>query len=163
IEQLTGDGEVTTSGRGFIGLHAAFDLKSSPRVEAYVKKKCADAGGFGSGLRKITVTEHGCTLVFDSKLALMPVFLDPIPISAQVAGDGGVVTAGFTTFAHDPPDARAAYDAALSARASGDLTAYHARLAEIERRYPKSLAAQRAAALRTPGPLLGAGVVATGS
>ena len=94
VDQLTGDMEVTTSGRGLLGTYIAADLKSPPRVEAYVRKKCKEAGSFkvGSGLRGIHVTEHGCAALFDSKLALLPVALDPIPVTADVQGTKLVVT-----------------------------------------------------------------------
>jgi hypothetical protein len=258
IDQLTGDVEVTTSGKGLIGIYSAFDLKDATRVEAYVKKKCKEAGSFkiGSGFRGITVTEHGCSAFFDTKLALLPIALEPIPMAAEVAGrklvvkvgegkapdpsertlapvvpesdaafalgdqealvaftkspwigpdigagatfsklfwfvgeesaaridryndyaahvsqayvaakvndDGVVLTGGFITFAHDPPEVRALYDAALAARAKGDVAAYHAQLADIEQRFPTSLAAQRSVELRKPEPYVGAGAVSLG-
>ncbi|HVY49851.1 MAG TPA: hypothetical protein VHB21_28345, partial [Minicystis sp.] len=259
VEQLTGDAEVTTSGRGLIGAYAAFDLRGPARVEAYVKKKCKEAGGYkvGSGLRAITVTEHGCAAVFDPKLALVPVSIDPIPVSAEVHGaklvvtiggaaapspaertiagvapdtdaafavadqeaivaftkspwigpevgagdtfrkmfwfvgkragarldgfndvaahvaqafvaarvaeDGVIVNAGFVTFQRDPPEAQRAYDAALAARARRADAEYASRLADVERRFPGTLVAQRAAEVRTAGPFLGAGVMSLGS
>jgi hypothetical protein len=88
IEQLTGDVEVTTSGRGLIGLYSGFELKDPARVEAYVKEKCAEANGWklGTGLRSISVTPHGCSAVFDSRFSILPVSLDPIPVSAEVHG-----------------------------------------------------------------------------
>ena len=258
VEQLTGDVEVATSGRGLFGAWAAFDLRAPARVEAYVKKKCKDAGSFkvGAGLRGITLTEHGCAAIFDSKVARLPVALEPIPVSAEVRGatlvvsvgggaagadalrtaavvapdtdasfavadqeavvaftkspwigpnigagdalqhmfwfitqrdgadidrlndvaahvaqeffamrvvDGGVVVdTGFVTFAHDPPEARAAYDAALASRARADVADYRARMAEIEGRFPGSLVAQRAAEVRTEQPFVGAGLVSIG-
>jgi len=258
VEQLTGDIEATTSGRGLIGVNVALDVRVPARVEAYVKNKCADAGSYalGTGLRGITVTDHGCAAVFDSKLALLPVALDPIPVSVEVHGakllvsigdarapssaerttaavatetdaafavadreaivaftkspwigpdlgagdafrrmfwmigertaaridrfndvaahiaqaftaarvdEGGVVLqAGFVTFDHDGPEVANAYGAALDARARGDVAAYRARLTDIERRFPASLAAQRAAELRKAGPYVGAGAVSLG-
>ena len=223
-----------------------------------MRKKCKEAGSFkvGSGLRGIHVTEHGCAAYFDSKLALLPVALDPIPVTADVRGtklvvtigeaqppsaaerttavvapetdaafalgdqealvaftkspwigpnigagatfrkmfwfvgeeaaaridrfndmmahvaqayvatrvaeDGVIVTGGFVTFDHDPPEVAAAYDFALAARAAGDVAVYNARLADIEARFPKSLAAQRAAEVRVSGPYVGAGAVSLG-
>jgi hypothetical protein len=258
VDQLTGDMEITTSGRGLLGAYISLDLKSPPRVEAYVRKKCKEMGSFkvGTGLRGIHVTEHGCAALFDSKLALLPVALDPIPVTADVQGtklvvtigegrspseaertlggvapetdaafalgdqealvaftkspwigpnigagatfrkmfwfvgeetearidhfndmmahvaqayvatrvaeDGVIVTGGFVTFDHDPPEVAAAYDYALQARAAGDVAVYNARLADIEQRFPKSLAAQRAAEVRKSVPYVGAGAVSIG-
>jgi hypothetical protein len=265
IEQLTGDVEVTTSGRGLMGLYTGFELKDPARVEAYVKEKCAEQHGskLGTGLTKITVTPHGCSAVFDSRFSVLPVSLDPIPLSAEVGGreleiaiggatapasrqrttaviapetdaalaaadrealvaftkspwigpnigagdtfrrmfwfidkrdaaridrfndeaahvaqafvavrvddDGLVANAGFITFERDPPEAQHAYDLALSARASRSLVDYMTQLADIEKRFPGSLAAQRAFEVRTAtdsasgqAPYVGAGVVALG-
>jgi hypothetical protein len=255
VEQLTGDLEMTTSGHGLFGAHATIGLKDEARVLGNIKEKCREASGFkvGSNLQKVTVTERGCSALFDPKLVLISVLNEPVPISFEVesgklvfsaggarapsaeerttagvvpesdaafaladtealvaftqspfvgpdvgAGEalkkvsplvtddaaegvdkfndvgahiaqafiagrveegGVVVTAGFVTFAGDPPEVRAAYDRALEARAAGDVVGYRGRLAEIERKYPRSLAGRRAAIVRTTGPFLGAGAL----
>ena len=79
--------------------------------------------------------------------------------AARVAPDGIVAWADFTTFAADPPDARAAHEAALTKRTAGDEVAYRAAIAEIEKRFPGSRAAKRAASVREGGPYLGAGAL----
>jgi hypothetical protein len=258
LEQLTGDMEATTSGKGLFGAHAELEIKDEARVLAYIKKKCAEsAGKLISDYRNVTVTDRGCKAEFDPKLVVVSILREPIPISSEVSNhkliltagngrapapnehtlnsvipesdamfalmdpeaivaftqspflgpdigagaefskisslvkdevadgiddfndiaahvaqahvsgrveeDGVVMSAGFVTFQRDPPEVRAAYESALTARAANDINAYHARLAEIERRYPKSLAARRAAAVRTTGPLLGAGTIGFGT
>ena len=253
FDQLTGDVEMTTSGQGLFGAHAAFGLEDEARVLARVKRACAEAASFkiGADVQKVTLTERGCSGMFNPRVMLVPVLHEPIPIAFEVEGgrlvfsaggarapsaderttavvvpgsdaafaladtealvaftqspfvgpdvgagealkklsllitddaargldtfndvgahvaqafiagrveEGGVVvSAGFVTFASDPPEVRAAYDGALTARAAGDVVSYRARLAEIERKYPRSLAARRGAVVRTAGPFLGAG------
>jgi hypothetical protein len=90
-------------------------------------------------------------------------------VAARVDDDGLVANAGFITFERDPPEAQHAYDLALSARASRSLVDYMTQLADIEKRFPGSLAAQRAFEVRTAtdsasgqAPYVGAGVVALG-
>jgi hypothetical protein len=83
-------------------------------------------------------------------------------VSARVREDGLVVTADLVTFAADPPAARAAYHAALAARTAGDVKGWHRRLAELEKKYPNTYAARRAADVRTSGPYFGAGMVFLG-
>jgi hypothetical protein len=253
FDQLTGDVEMTTAGKGLFGAYAAFGLKDEARVLARVKHACAEATSFkiGADLQKVTLTEHGCSGLFNPRVVLVPVLHDPVPMSFEVDGgklvfsaggglapsadqrttagvvpgsdaafaladtealvaftqspfvgpdlgagealkkasslvtdeaaegldafndvgahlaqafiagrveEGGVVvTAGFVTFASDPPEVRAAYDGALASRAAGDVLLYRVRLGEIEHKYPGSLAARRAAVIRTSGPFLGAG------
>ena len=255
FEQLTGDLEMTTSGHGLFGAYATIGIKDDARMLGYIKEKCREAGGFkvGSTFQKVTVTERGCSALFDPKLVLISVLNEPVPISFEVEGgklvfsaggarapsveerttagvvpesdaafaltdtealvaftqspfigpdvgagealkkvsslvtdeaaerldafndigahiaqafiagrveEGGVVvTAGFTTFAGDPPEVRAAYDGALEARAAGDVVGYRGRLTEIERKYPRSLAGRRGAIVRRAGPFLGAGTL----
>jgi hypothetical protein len=80
-------------------------------------------------------------------------------LTVQVTGDGIVLAGDFTTFAADPPDARAAYEAALVKRADGDEAGYRAALAEMERRFPGTRAARRAAEVKKPAPYFGAGAL----
>src|SRR5262249_6048090 len=78
---------------------------------------------------------------------------------ARVTEGGVLMAADFTTCAADPRDARAAYEAALGRRAEGDDAGYRAALADVERRFPGSLAAKRAAEVRGGVPYLGAGTI----
>ncbi len=80
-------------------------------------------------------------------------------LTARVGADGIVVSAELTTFAADPPEARAAYEEALALRTAGDDPAYRAALARIEQAYPGTRAARRAAAVRAGAPYLGAGAL----
>jgi hypothetical protein len=79
--------------------------------------------------------------------------------TARVAPDGVIATADVTTFASDPPGARAAYEAALGWRAEGDEPRYRAALAEVEQRFPETRVGKRAAEVRTGGPYVGAGAL----
>ena len=255
VERLTGEIDMTTSGHGLAGVYGVAPVRAPDRVEAYVKKVCAEQGGSkrSYALRDITVTPHGCSARFDPHMLLLPVSMNPLPLAASVdeprvvftvgdatptdahaavhaealpppgteaarelarpqaavlftrspwigpdvgAGaafkslvslldekstsgidafgdlgariaqalvvarvedDGVVVAADIVTFAHDPGPASAAYDAALARRSAGEIPAYRAALADVERAYPGTLAAQRARDLREQGPWLGAG------
>jgi hypothetical protein len=68
-----------------------------------------------------------------------------------------------TGFAGDPPEARAAYRAALGLRFAGDEPGYRAALAAIEKRFPASRAARRAAIVRRGAPSFGAGAALLGT
>jgi hypothetical protein len=255
FDELTGDAEIATSGDGLAGASIVAPLRDAARVERFVKKRCADAGGSMRRwlLDKIAVLDHGCAAEVNPALLLLPVRIDPVPLRAKVDGDrlvilvgaahepapgdrawdtlvdgdgarraladaealvaftrsptigpdvgpasafkamipflndrtvslldawgeiaarvyqavltarvteGGVVMEGaFTTFAADPPDARAAYEVALARRSRGDDAGYRAALADVERRFPGTLAARRAADVRTAGPYVGAGAL----
>lgn len=80
-------------------------------------------------------------------------------LAVRVTDDGIVAWADFTTFAGDPAGAREAYRAALVKRTAGDEAGYRAALADIEKRFPASRAAKRAAEVREGGPYLGAGAL----
>jgi hypothetical protein len=80
-------------------------------------------------------------------------------LTARIADDGIVFYGDFTTFAPDPPDARAAYEAALLERSRGDEARYRAALADIEQRFPGTRAARRAAEVKRSTPYLGAGAL----
>ena len=79
--------------------------------------------------------------------------------TARVGPDGVVVSGDVTTFAGDPAEVRAAYEAALQRRTAGDEGGYKAALASIEERFPGTRAARRAAEVRGGAPYLGAGVL----
>jgi hypothetical protein len=53
-----------------------------------------------------------------------------------------------TTFGADPPEARRSYEAALTKRFADDAPGYIAALTEVQRRFPKSLAAKQAALVK---------------
>ena len=259
VEQLGGDIEVTTSGHGLAGVYGVATLKDAGRVEAFVKKTCEETGGskLKYALGKIAVTEHGCSAVFDPRMILLPVNMQPLPVAARVEGgrlvftvgdatapvanqrslagvakdsdaewaltdkealvaftrgpfvgpdlgagkafknlasmvsdkqadqaeafndvmshvaqammavkvteDGVILSAEAVTFDRDPEGPRKVYREALEARRKGDVAGYQQRLADIEKRFPTSLAAQRAAELRRDPPWLGAGLVALSS
>lgn len=76
--------------------------------------------------------------------------------TAHVAADGVVVSLDVTTFAANPPETRAAYEAALARRTAGDEAGYRAALARVEEKFPGTLAARRAAEVREGTPYLGA-------
>jgi hypothetical protein len=76
--------------------------------------------------------------------------------TAHVGADGIVIALDVTTFAADPPETRAAYEAALAKRTAGDEAGYRAALASVEERFPGTLAARRAAEVREGAPYLGA-------
>ena len=73
-------------------------------------------------------------------------------LTARVADDGVVMEGEFTTFASDPPAARAAYEAALALRTKADDPGYRAALADLEAASPAR--SPRAAPPRCapPGP-----------
>ncbi len=79
-------------------------------------------------------------------------------VSARVTDDGADFTLGLTSFGGDPAAAREAYDLALGRRFADDEAGYRAGLASIERRFPGTHAAARAAEVRRGAPFFGAGV-----
>jgi hypothetical protein len=60
-----------------------------------------------------------------------------------------------TTFEADPADAKNALEAAFDLRANGDRAGYLAALADIEKKFPASLAARRAKLERVGTPIVG--------
>jgi hypothetical protein len=80
-------------------------------------------------------------------------------LTVRVAPEGVVFAGDFTTFAVDPPAARAAYEEALVQRARGDDAAYRAALATVEARFPGTRGARRAAEVRQRAPFVGAGLL----
>jgi hypothetical protein len=255
VDQLAGDLEIATGGGSFAGGSVIATLKDPARVEAFLKKLCAETGGTVRRylLGQIKVRDHGCTAVLDPTLLLLPVKLSPVKLSGTVvdgrlvglvgdaaepsakersieglvggletrralddeealvvfarnlalgpdvgaaamframsplfteeraaqldalndvgsrvfqvqltarAVDGGAVASlDVMTFAADPPEARAAYDAALARRWAGDDAGYRAALAGIEAKFAGTRAARRAAEVRAGGPYLGAGAL----
>ncbi len=79
-------------------------------------------------------------------------------VRASVTDDGADVTLDLTSFAADPAPAREAYAAALTRRFAGDDAGYREALAAIERRFPGTRAAWRAAEVRRGAPYFGAGI-----
>jgi hypothetical protein len=77
-------------------------------------------------------------------------------VTARIVPEGIVLTADVSTFAADPPDARAAYEAALERRAAADDAGYRAALASIESQFPGTRAARRAEVVRAGAPYAGA-------
>lgn len=119
VDQLTGDLEMTTSGTGLFGAHATMGLKDSARVLGNIQEKCREAAGFklGSDVQKVTVTERGCSALFNPRVALVPVLNEPVPISFEVeggklvfsAGGARAVAAGERTMAGVVPESDAAF------------------------------------------------------
>jgi hypothetical protein len=139
---------------------AAFALTDTEAIVAFTQSPFVGPDvGAGEALKKVS------SLITDEAADGLDEFNDvgahiaQAFIAGRVEEGGVVVSAGFVTFASDPPEVRAAYDGALTARAAGDVVGYRVRLAEIERKYPRSLAGRRAAIVRTPGPFLGAGTL----
>jgi hypothetical protein len=139
---------------------AAFALTDTEALVAFTQSPFIGPDvGAGEALKKVSslVTDEaadGLDAFNDVGAHLAQAF-----IAGRVEEGGVVVTAGFVTFAGDPPEVRAAYDGALAARAAGDVLLYRVRLAEIERKYPRSLAGRRGAIVRKAGPFLGAGTL----
>jgi hypothetical protein len=259
IEQLTGDAEMIPAGAGFAGATILLPVHDAPRVEAFVKKRCAEsaAGKERRPLGDFKVTRHGCAAAFDASRQLIPVKIPVVPVAVTVAdgrlvvvigdpgkdppagrgdrppvdgaatrssledaetllffghnlglgpevGAGAMVRAAIpllgeriapsveawdyvsahvsqalvrarvtdeeaeltidlTSFAADPPAARAAYDAALARRFAGDDPGYRAALAALEKSAPGTRAARRAAEVRAGAPFFGAGVALLGT
>ncbi len=73
----------------------------------------------------------------------------------NVSPTGFKLVAHGTTFEADPADARAALEAAYDKRLSGDRAAYLAALADIEKKFPGTLAARRGKLERLGAPVVG--------
>jgi hypothetical protein len=78
-----------------------------------------------------------------------------ISLAGAIAPTGVKMTLHATSMLADVPDARAAFQAALDKRLSGDRAGYAAGMAEIEKKHPTSLAARLARLERTGTPLVG--------
>src|SRR5262249_35164415 len=67
IEQLTGDVEIVPSGRGFANATLMLPVHDVARVEAFVKKRCAESAAKNDrdALGRFKVEGHGCAAVFD--------------------------------------------------------------------------------------------------
>lgn len=76
-------------------------------------------------------------------------------LGVNVTPTGGQILARIVTFAADPPDARAAYLAALDKRGAGDAAGYAAAMAEIETKYAGALVGRRAKLERAGRAVLG--------
>jgi hypothetical protein len=257
LEQLTGDIEVLPNGRGFANAAIMMPVADQARVEAFVKKRCAETAAKKekSLLGGFTVQAHGCAAAFDTAALPIPVVKLPrVPITvtvadkrlviavgdpgegfahddrmvenpaakralkdpqtvvfygrnlgvgpevgaaelfraaiplfggrvaqatnawsyvtahiyeafgtARVTDEGGDLTVDLTSFAADPAPAQAAYGAALTRRFAGDDPGYRAALASIERTFPGTRAARRAAEVRAGAPYFGAGAAVLGT
>ena len=262
VDQLTGDVEVLPGGPGFANATILLPVVDAPRVEAFVKKRCAEEGRKKEvrPLGDFKVEAHGCSAVFDTRRLTIPVKFPTVPVVIAVASGRLVVTIGeaqgapgpqaaadprdgdgaegeavkrlidsetvlffghdlgigpdvgpgtlfrdaipllggrvaaaveawdyasahisqalvrvkvtdegvdftvdLTGFGADPPAAREAYRAALARRFADDAAGYKAALAGIERRFPGTRAARRAAEVRKGAPFFGAGVALMGT
>ncbi len=76
-------------------------------------------------------------------------------LGANVTPTGAQIVVRVVTFAGDPPEARAAYLAALDKRAAGDAAGYAAAMAEIETKYAGALVGRRAKLERGGRAVLG--------
>ncbi len=94
--QLTGDVVMLPSGTGFANAMIILALHDAPRVEAFVKKRCA-AEATSTERRLIgafKVEAHGCAAVIDTQKLLVPVRFPQVPIVAAVTGERLVITIG---------------------------------------------------------------------
>jgi hypothetical protein len=80
--------------------------------------------------------------------------LDELVLAVQVSPDAAAITLRLTTFGGDPPAARAAYQAALHARLTGDQAGYTSGLAAIAHQFASSRTARRAQ-IDQASPVLG--------
>ena len=96
VEQLTGDVEMIPTGTGFANVTMVLPVHDAARVEAFVKKRCAEEaakkerrplGGF-------KVEGHGCAAVIDTTKLLVPVRFPEVPVAATVADERLVITLG---------------------------------------------------------------------
>ncbi|MFO0758711.1 MAG: hypothetical protein U0359_19620 [Byssovorax sp.] len=85
--------------------------------------------------------------------------LDAASLEARLRPDGLGLRLDLRTFAGDPAEARAAYEAALARRFSGDEAGYEDALAAIAARFPGTGVGRRAARARAGGPWLGVGAL----
>jgi hypothetical protein len=76
-------------------------------------------------------------------------------LATVVQADGSSIVLRLTTFAGDPPEARTAYQAALSKRTGGDRAGYQAALADIAKKWPTSRIGKRARLEAEGTPVLG--------
>jgi hypothetical protein len=80
----------------------------------------------------------------------------------SVTAKGAKLLIHATTFESDPAEAKNALEAAFDLRANGDRAGYLAAMADIEKKFPSSLAGRRAKLERigTPivGPIFGAAI-----
>jgi hypothetical protein len=76
-------------------------------------------------------------------------------LGANLTPTTGQMVVRIVTFAGDPPEARAAYLAALDKRAAGDTAGYTAAMGEIETKYGSALVARRAKLERSGRAVLG--------
>jgi hypothetical protein len=80
-----------------------------------------------------------------------------------VDATGATLLVRVTTFAGDPPEARAAYVDAIKKRHDLDRTGYAAALAEVAKKYPATKAGKRARLESEGTPLLGPGSAILGA
>ena len=85
--------------------------------------------------------------------------LDETSMALGIRGDGIHLRVDLRTLAADPPEALAAYEAALKLRFAGDGPGHREALHALEARFPGSRVARRAALVREGGPWLGAGAL----
>ncbi len=85
--------------------------------------------------------------------------LEETTFAARVRADGIRLHLDLRTLAADPPEALAAYEAALGRRFAGDAPGYHQALASLEAEFPGTRVARRARLIRRGGPWLGAGAM----
>src|SRR6185295_8046861 len=85
LEQMTGDIEIATGGKGLVGFTTVIGLKDPAKVLAYVKKRCAETGGSWRryALDNVTVRDKGCTAVLDPSMLVEG---DKLVFSAGGAG-----------------------------------------------------------------------------
>jgi hypothetical protein len=238
--------EFLAGGAGFANAALVLPLHDAPRVEAFVKKRCAEEAAKKEvrPLGAFKVDAHGCSMVFDTHAFPLPLgfprvpiavtvadgrltgtvgagssapqqrpprnvaaldeavtmlffghdlalgphvgagafFRDAIPlfggrvaaaveawnyasahlsevlVRARVTDEGADFTLDLASFAGDPEPARAAYRATLAQRFAGNEAGYRTALAALERRFPGTRGARRAAEVRAGAPSFGAGV-----
>jgi hypothetical protein len=109
---LTGDVEISTSGAGLFGASLVAPVRDPERVERYVKERCAETGGSMRlyALDKITVTEHGCSMLVDPSMLLIPLKIPSFSIVTKVEAGRLVVLVGE---AQEPSAARRAWEAVV--------------------------------------------------
>jgi hypothetical protein len=96
LEQLAGDALMIPFGSGFAGATVILPVHDASRVEAFVKKRCAQEAAKQERrvLGSFKVEAHGCAGVIDTRKLLVPVGFPEVPITAVVSDRRLVVTLG---------------------------------------------------------------------